>query len=64
MSLYPREQNLPGLTPKSSFIATEAVEAINRQIAKRKKQRASSTSGTTWPRADITIVPNQVCFPG
>jgi hypothetical protein len=28
-----RKQNLPGLTPKGSFIATEAVEGIIRQIA-------------------------------
>jgi hypothetical protein len=32
-----RQQNLPGLTPKDSFIATEAVEGIIRQITEPQK---------------------------
>ena len=33
IQIVERKQNLRGLTPKSSFIATEAVESITRQIA-------------------------------
>ena len=33
IQIVERKQNLPSLTPKSGFIATEAVEGIIRQIA-------------------------------
>jgi hypothetical protein len=33
IQIVERKQNLPGLAPKNSFIATEAVESIIRQIA-------------------------------
>jgi hypothetical protein len=33
IQIVEREQYLPGLAPKDSFIATEAVEGIVRQIA-------------------------------
>jgi hypothetical protein len=33
IQIVERKQNLPGLAPKSSFIATEAVEGIIGQIA-------------------------------
>jgi hypothetical protein len=45
IQIVERKQDLTGLTPKSGFIATQAVEGIIGQMQSRNKQRASSTSG-------------------
>jgi hypothetical protein len=45
-----RKQNLPGLTPKSGFIATEAVEGIIGQIAEPQE-----TTGELNIRSNLTL---------
>jgi len=43
-------KNLPGLTPKDSFIATEAVESITRQIAEPQE-----TTGELNIRSNLAL---------